>query len=94
LNSGAVVFGHALRNALLPIVTATGLQLGNLLGGATIIETVFARQGLGRLAVQAIQSRDYPVVQGIVLFVSLVYIVINLTVDISYAVLNPRIRYR
>jgi peptide/nickel transport system permease protein len=93
LNSGAVVYGHALRNALLPIVTATGLQLGNLLGGATIIETVFARQGLGRLAVQAIQSRDYPVVQGIVLFVSLVYIVINLTVDISYAVLNPRIRY-
>ena len=93
LGGTAVVCKHALRNALLPLVTATGLQLGNLLGGATIIETVFARQGLGRLAVQAIQSRDYPVVQGVVLFVSLVYIVINLTVDVSYAVLNPRIRY-
>jgi peptide/nickel transport system permease protein len=93
LSSAAVVCGHALRNALLPLITATGLQLGNLLGGAAIIETVFARQGLGRLAVQAIQSRDYPVVQGIVLFVSVVYIIINLVVDISYAVLNPKIRY-
>lgn len=93
LNSRAVVYKHALRNALLPLVTATGLQLGNLLGGATIIETVFARQGLGKLAVQAIQSRDYPVVQGMVLVVSTVYIVINLVVDISYAALNPRIRY-
>jgi ABC-type dipeptide/oligopeptide/nickel transport system permease component len=93
VREAAVVGKHALRNALLPLITATGLQLGNLLGGATIIETVFARQGLGRLAVQAIQSRDYPVVQGVVLFVSLVYIVINLAVDISYAILNPRIRY-
>lgn len=93
LRHRTVVYKHALRNALLPLVTVIGLQLGNLLGGAVIVETVFARQGLGQLAVQAIQSRDYPLVQGIVLFISFVYIVINLAVDVSYAALNPRIRY-
>jgi ABC-type dipeptide/oligopeptide/nickel transport system permease component len=88
-----VLTRHALRNALVPVVTIVGLQFGALLGGAVIVETVFARQGMGRLAVEAIVAKDYPIVQGVVLVASIIYVVINLIVDISYGLLDPRIRY-
>jgi ABC-type dipeptide/oligopeptide/nickel transport system permease component len=88
-----VVLRHALRNALLPIVTVVGLQLGGLLGGAVLTETVFAWPGVGRLLVDAIVARDLPLVQGSVLVVSLLFILVNLTVDLSYAAINPRVRY-
>ncbi len=88
-----VVFRHALRNALIPVVTIVGLQFGNLLAGAVVIETVFSRQGIGRLLVTAILGRDFPLVQGVILFVASVYVVVNLLVDLSYALIDPRIRY-
>ncbi len=88
-----VVMRHALRNALLPIVTVVGLQLGGLLGGAVLTETVFAWPGVGRLLVDAIVARDLPLVQGSVLVVSLLFILVNLAVDLSYAAINPRVRY-
>jgi len=88
-----VVLRHALRNALLPIVTVVGLQLGGLLGGAVLTETVFAWPGVGRLLVDAIVARDLPLVQGSVLVVSLLFILVNLLVDLSYAAINPRVRY-
>src|SRR4051794_3587198 len=88
-----VVTRHALRNAMIPVLTIIGLQLGNLLGGAVVIETVFAREGIGRLAVTAILSKDFPLVQGIVLVAAVVYVSINLLIDLSYAMLDPRIRY-
>jgi ABC-type dipeptide/oligopeptide/nickel transport system permease component len=88
-----VITRHALRNAMIPVLTIIGLQLGNLLGGAVVIETVFAREGIGRLAVTAILSKDFPLVQGIVLVAAVVYVSINLLIDLSYAMLDPRIRY-
>ena len=88
-----VVTRHALKNALIPVVTIVGLQFGNLMAGAVIIETVFARQGVGRLAVEAIRSKDFPMVQGTVLFAATAYVLTNLLVDISYAWLDPRIRF-
>jgi ABC-type dipeptide/oligopeptide/nickel transport system permease component len=92
LGAGAVVLRHALRNALIPIVTVTGLQLGHLLAGSVIVETVFAREGLGQLAIEAILTKDYPLVQGVILLTAGVYIVANLLVDLSYGYLDPRIR--
>lgn len=89
----AVVARHALRNALLPIVTVVGLQLGGLLGGAVLTETVFAWPGVGRMLVDAIIARDLPLVQGTVLIVSLLFLLVNLAVDLSYAAINPRVRY-
>jgi ABC-type dipeptide/oligopeptide/nickel transport system permease component len=89
-----VVVRHALKNALIPAVTMLGLQLGALLGGAVVIETIFSRPGIGRLAVDAILNRDFPVVQGTVLVAASIYVLVNLAVDISYAVIDPRIRYR
>jgi peptide/nickel transport system permease protein len=94
LSANIVVVHHALKNALIPVVTMLGLQLGALLGGAVITETVFSRPGLGRLAVDAISSRDFPLVQGTVLFAAVVYVLVNIVVDVSYAVIDPRIRYR
>jgi peptide/nickel transport system permease protein len=88
-----VVVRHALRNALLPIVTVVGLQLGGLLGGAVLTETVFAWPGVGRMLVDAILARDLPLVQGSVLVVSLLFILVNLAVDLSYAAINPKVRY-
>lgn len=88
-----VVGRHALRNALIPVVTVIGLQFGGLLGGAVIIETIFARQGIGRVAVTAITGKDFPLVQGIVLFAAVIYVLSNLAIDILYAWLDPRIRY-
>ena len=88
-----VLFRHALRNSLLPVVTILGLQAGALLAGAIITETVFAWPGLGRLTVQAINARDYPLLQGCILTISLSYILINLLTDAIYSVVDPRIRY-
>jgi peptide/nickel transport system permease protein len=93
LSGAKVTFGHALRNAIIPVVTVVGLQFGNLLAGAVVVETVFSRQGIGRLLVTAILGRDFPLVQGLVMFVAAVYVLINLLVDFSYAVIDPRIRY-
>lgn len=92
LNEGTVLFGHALRNALLPVVTIVGLQFGTLLSGAVIVEAVFARQGIGRVLVEALQARDFPVAQGTVLFVALIYVLVNLAVDLVYGIIDPRIR--
>ncbi len=83
---------HALRNALIPVVTVIGLQIGHLLAGSVVVETIFARQGIGQLAVDAIRAKDYPLVQGIVLFTAVVYVVINLIVDVLYGYLDPQIR--
>jgi ABC-type dipeptide/oligopeptide/nickel transport system permease component len=91
LSTGRVYFVHALRNALLPFLTIVGLQAGAILGGAVVIETIFLWPGVGLLAVQSILSKDYPVVQGIVLLSALSYMLVNLLVDISYGVLDPRI---
>lgn len=88
-----VISRHALKNALIPVVTVIGLQTGTLLGGAVLTEIVFAWPGIGRLLVEAILSRDYPVVQGVVLLVATVFIFVNLIVDILYSYLDPRIRY-
>jgi peptide/nickel transport system permease protein len=88
-----VIYGHALRNAMLPIVTIIGLQFGTLLGGAVLTETVFAWPGIGRLLVDAIGYRDYPVIQGVVLVIAVGFVLTNLVVDILYAYLDPRIQY-
>lgn len=93
LHERAVVLKHAFRNALIPIVTVTGLQFGSLLGGAVLTESVFAWPGIGRLMVDSIIARDYPVVQGAVLVVALAFIMINLVVDVLYAYVDPTIRY-
>lgn len=92
LGEGAVVWRHGLRNALLPVITVLGLQLGALLGGAVITETVFSWPGIGSLLVDAIQARDYPVAQGCVLLISLTYVLVNLGTDLLYAVVDPRIQ--
>ena len=88
-----VVVRHALKNALIPIITIFGLQFGNLLAGAVIVETVFSRPGLGRLIVGGILAKDFPLVQGSVLFVATAYVLINVLVDIAYAFADPRIRF-
>ena len=87
-----ILFRHVLRNALVPAVTVLGVQIGALLAGAVVTETVFTRQGLGSLLVQAILNKDYPTVQALVLMISVVYVVVNILVDISYAYLDPRVR--
>ncbi|MGH6943886.1 MAG: ABC transporter permease [Geminicoccaceae bacterium] len=89
-----VIFKHTLRNALIPVVTVIGLQLGLLLSGAVLTETIFALPGLGRLVINAVLGRDYPVVQAAAILTSLLFVLVNLLVDISYAYLDPRIRYR
>ena len=94
LRERTVVTRHALKNALLPIVTVIGLQLGGLLGGALLTETIFSWPGMGLWTYRAILSRDYPIVQGAILVSSTIYVVVNLLVDISYAYLDPRIRYQ
>ncbi|MEZ4860790.1 MAG: ABC transporter permease [Caldilineaceae bacterium] len=93
LKRRVVIVRHALKNALLPIVTVVGLQLGGLLGGAILTETIFSWPGMGLWTYRAILSRDYPIVQGSVLVSATIYVVVNLLVDISYAYLDPRIRY-
>jgi peptide/nickel transport system permease protein len=92
LGGWSVIVRHALRNALIPVVTVFGLQFGNLLAGAVIVETVFSRPGLGRLIVGGILAKDFPLVQGTVLFVAAAYVLINVVVDVAYAYVDPRIR--
>jgi len=93
LREWTVIFRHALKNALIPTITIVGLQLGSLLGGAVLTESIFARQGLGLLTVNAINRKDFPLVQGCILVTSMSYVLANLLVDISYAWFDPRIRY-
>jgi peptide/nickel transport system permease protein len=93
LSGTIVLLRHGLRNALIPVVTVLGLQFASLLGGAVIIETVFAWPGIGRLAVNAIWRRDYPVIMGTVLMFSLIFVITNLIVDVIYTIIDPRIRY-
>ena len=93
LGPGAVLVGHALKNAAVPIATVVGIGVALLIGGAIVTETVFALPGIGRLTVDAILRRDYPIIQGVVLIFSGAYVVINLLVDLSYMLFDPRIRY-
>lgn len=93
LSERVVLYGHALRNALLPVITVVGLQFGTLLGGAVLTETVFGWPGIGQLLVDSIFARDYPVVQGITLTFSSLFILVNLSVDVLYAYVDPRIHY-
>ncbi len=94
LAEGIVIFRHALRNGLIPIVTILGLQMGALMGGAVVTEQIFVVPGFGRLIVEAVFTRDYPLVQGVVLITASSYVFINLAVDVSYSLLNPRIRVK
>ncbi|MEQ8297777.1 MAG: ABC transporter permease [Nitratireductor sp.] len=94
LGENWIVWGHALRNAFIPVLTVIGLQVGLLMGGVVVTETVFSWPGVGRLAIQAIYARDYPVVQAVVLFFAVIFVGVNLIVDLLYAVLDPRIGYR
>jgi glutathione transport system permease protein len=94
LTETSVVFKHTLRNALIPVVTMMGLQFGFLLGGSIVVETVFNWPGLGRLLVDSVNQRDYPVIQGLVLMFSMEFILINLLVDVLYGAINPSIRYK
>ena len=93
LDERAVIFRHAFRNGLIPVITILGLQVGTLLAGAIITESIFSWPGIGRLTVQAINARDYPLVQGCILVIALSYIAINLVTDVLYSVIDPRIRY-
>jgi ABC-type dipeptide/oligopeptide/nickel transport system permease component len=93
LTGNRVIFGHAMRNMLIPLVTVLGLQLGSLLGGAVITETIFAWPGVGTLIYTAINARDYPLIQTAVLMLSIFFVLINLGVDLLYAVIDPRIRH-
>jgi len=93
LREQTVFVRHALKNACIPVVTVIGLQIGSLLGGAVIVEVIFSWPGLGTLAITAINSRDYPMVQGVVLLAAITFVVINLIVDLIYGFLDPRIRY-
>lgn len=90
----AVVFRHTLRNALIPVVTIIGLELGGLLAGAVVTETLFAWPGIGRLAVDAIRTKDFPLIQGVIMTFAVVYVAVNLVVDLIYAFLDPRLRVR
>jgi peptide/nickel transport system permease protein len=92
LSERRVLVGHALRNALLPVITVAGLQFGSLLSGAIVVEKIFARPGLGLTLLQAINERNYAVVQGTVLVIAVVYVVVNTAVDLTYGFIDPRIR--
>lgn len=92
LRETRVLIRHGFKNALIPVVTIFGLQFGSLMAGTVIVETVFARPGIGRLIVTAILAKDFPVVQGIVLLIATTYVIVNLIVDVSYGILDPRIR--
>jgi peptide/nickel transport system permease protein len=90
----AIVYKHALRNALIPTVTVIGISFAVLISGAVVVETVFNIPGLGRLIVSAVLRRDYPVVQGVVLVIAGLYMVVNLLVDLSYLLIDPRVKYQ
>ncbi|KQL46233.1 hypothetical protein AN963_14780 [Brevibacillus choshinensis] len=88
-----VIYKHTLKNALIPIITIVGLEFGHLLGGAVLTETVFSMNGIGRYIIQSIQFRDYPAIQGSILFVAAIFVIVNLVVDLCYGAVDPRIRY-
>ncbi|MFB3763882.1 MAG: nickel ABC transporter permease [Methanotrichaceae archaeon] len=88
-----IVMRHALKNAFIPVITVIGLNIGHLLNGSVVVETIFAWPGIGRLMVESIYDRDYPMIQGCILFVALIFLSVNLVVDIAYHYLNPRIKY-
>jgi peptide/nickel transport system permease protein len=92
LSSTALLFSHAIKNAAIPVITILGLQFGNLLSGAVVIEVIFGRNGIGSYLVESIHAKDIPAVQGVVLFIAALYLLINLVVDIAYGLLDPRIR--
>jgi peptide/nickel transport system permease protein len=92
LSERAVLYRHAFPNALVPIITILGLQFGTLLAGTIVTESIFSWPGIGRLTVQAIQSRDYPLLQGCILVIALSYVVVNLLTDVVYSLIDPRIR--
>lgn len=92
LSERLVMYRHALRNALIPAITIIGIHIGDLMAGTVVIETVFSRQGIGRILADAIMSKDLPVVQGVVFFSAIIYVVVNLLVDISYVFIDPRVR--
>jgi len=93
LPRSAVILRHALRNALLPVLTVVGLQVGSLLAGAILTETIFSWPGIGRWVYEAIEARDYPIVQGASLFIGVIVVVVNLATDLLYAAVDPRIKY-
>jgi peptide/nickel transport system permease protein len=93
LSRSRVIWRHALPNALIPVVTLSGVEFGYLLGGAVLVEQIFALPGLGRVVLDAILQRDYALVQGSVLFIAFNFMVVNLLVDLAYAALDPRIRF-
>ena len=93
LRESAVLFRHAFRNALIPILTILGLQFGTLLAGTIVTETIFSWPGIGRLAVQAIEARDYPLLQGCILLIAISYVLVNLLTDLVYAFVDPRVRF-
>jgi len=93
LRERTVVLSHAMRNALIPVVTVAGLSLAGLLGGLVITETVFSISGIGRLLTTAIFAKDYPIVQGVILLITFIFVLANLIVDVLYTFLDPRIRY-
>lgn len=88
-----IIYKHTLKNALIPIITIVGLEFGHLLGGAVLTETVFSMNGIGRYIIQSIQFRDYPAIQGSILFVAAIFVIVNLVVDLCYGAVDPRIRY-
>jgi len=88
-----IVVRHAMKNALIPVITIIGLEMGHLLGGTVIVETIFAWPGIGKLLIDAISQRDIPLIQGCVVFITIMYVFVNLIVDISYSIFDPRIRY-
>ncbi|MEH7480325.1 ABC transporter permease [Neobacillus drentensis] len=92
LSEGVVMYRHALRNALIPAITIIGLNIGELMAGTVVIETVFSRQGIGRILADAIMAKDLPVIQGVVFFSAIVYVIVNLLVDLSYSIIDPRVR--
>ena len=88
-----VIFSHAFKNAIIPVLTAVGMRFGSLLAGATLAETVFSIAGIGRLTVDAVSQRDYPLIQGCILILAVTFVVINTIVDILYTVADPRIKF-
>jgi peptide/nickel transport system permease protein len=93
LNERRVILRHALRNALIPVVTVIGLTAALMIGGAVVTETVFGLPGVGNLVVSAVQRRDYPVIQGALLAIAVIYVLINLAIDLLYTLIDPRVRY-
>ena len=93
VKESVVIMKHALKNAMIPIVTLVGTELGNMLTGSMLIEKVFSIPGIGKLAVDAMSNRDLPLLQGTVVYIALVFVIVNLVVDLSYALIDPRIRY-